>query len=362
MKADHLSQAVVVIRERINKSGLEEAEIRQGGNDRIILQIPGYADKESAEKLLTQVGYLEFALVSEDQSKLGLALKGKTIPGYRLLYVKSGREGEAVSQPLLVKDKAEFDGTYLSSSSVGFGGQFREPQVNLEFNSKGAKLFANVTRQNINRQLAIILDDKVVSAPVIKSEIPGGRAMIEGKFTLDEAKELSLILNAGALPAKIIVLSSSLVSASLGKDSISRGLQASIFGLILVGLFVVIYYLKPGVIAIFALLVNMFCLLGVLVGMGAVMTLPGIAGLILTFGMAIDSNVLIYERMREELLLGKRVNSAIKAGFEKALAAIVDSNLTTLLTSIILYRFGSGPVKGFAIVLIIGIATTIFAS
>ncbi|MBN2145599.1 MAG: protein translocase subunit SecD, partial [Candidatus Aureabacteria bacterium] len=360
-KNEYLEQATIVVRQRINQSGVEEAEIRKGGNDRIILQIPGYTDIESAEKLLTQVGYLEFALVSEDRGKLSLAEQGKKIGGYRLLYQKSGRGGEAISQPYLVKEKPEFDGTYLESSVVSFG-QMNDPQVGLSFNSKGAKLFATVTRKNIGRQLAIILDDKVVSAPVIQTEIPSGQAVITGKFTLDEAKQLSTILNAGALPAKIEVVQKQLVSATLGKDSIERGLKSSILGLILTGIFMISYYLKSGMIAVIGLLCNAVYVLGCMISANATMTLPGIAGLVLSLAMAVDANVLIAERMREELALGKRVKSLIVAGYTKAFTAILDSNVTTLIASIILFYVGSGPVKGFGLTLTLGIITSLFSS
>lgn len=357
----HLDQAIVVIRERINQRGLVEAEVRKGGKDRIVIQIPGYADKKEAEKLLTQVGYLEFAFVSEDQSKVSLAQKGKKIPGYRLLDMQSGRAGETISEAMLVKEAPEFDGTYLTSSSVSFSQDFSEPQVSISFSSKGAKLFANVTRKNIGRRLAIILDGKIMSAPVIQTEIPNGSAVITGKFDLEEAKQLSLILNAGALPARIVILESRIVSASLGKDSIAKGTKAFIFGMVFVSAFMVFYYLKGGVIAIIALGFNVVCILGSIAYIqDATLTLPGIAGLILTMGMAVDANVLIHERIREELSKGKRLKTAIEAGYDRVFWTVFDSNLTTFITSLILYNMGTGPVQGFALILMIGIVSSIF--
>lgn len=358
----HLNQAIVVIRERINQTGLLESEVRKGGADRITLQIPGYTNTEDAVKLLTQVGYLEFALVSDDQNKTSLAMKSKKIPGYRLLSMTAGRAGETISQDLLVKEKAEFDGTYLQSSTVTFTQDFNEPQVSLNFNGKGAKLFAAVTRKNVGRRLAIILDDKIVSAPTIQTEIPNGSAVITGSFTLDEAKQLSLILNAGALPAKLEVLSTNQVSASLGKDSIANGTKACIWGLVFVGIFMISYYRLPGAIAVIGLFVNALLILGIMAAFRATMTLPGIAGLILTLGMAVDANVLIYERMREEMKLGKRIKSVIEAGYNKAFLAIFDSNLTTILTGVVLYYCGKGPIKGYAVVLIIGLLASLFSS
>ena len=361
-KDAQLTQAITVVRERINQTGLLESEVRKGGTDRIILEIPGYTDKDEAVKLLTQVGYLEFALVSEDQTKMSLSMKGKKIEGYRLLDMSYGRGGETVNTQLLVKDKPEFDGTYLSSSNVTFSQNFNEPQVSLTFNSKGAKLFASVTRKNIGRRLAIILDNKIVSAPTIQTEIPNGNAVITGNFTIEEAKQLSLILNAGALPAKLEVLESRQVSASLGKDSISKGLQASVVGLALVVGFMVIYYQLSGIIAVIALALNALCILGVMSLFHATMTLPGIAGLILTLGMAVDANVLIAERMREESKLGKRIKSIIEAGYDKAFLAIFDSNLTTIISAVILYYFGKGPIRGYGVTLTIGLIMSMFTA
>lgn len=361
-KQVRLDQAITIIRERINQSGVAEAEVRKGGLDRIVLQIPGAADKEKAENMLTQVGYLEFALVNDDQTKQGLALRGKRIPGYRLLQMVSGKTGETITQNLLVKEQSEFDGTYLTSSNVELGQQLQGPQVTLQFNNKGAKLFASVTRKNIQKRLAIILDNKIVSAPNIQQEIPGGRAVISGQFTFEEAKQLSTILNAGALPAKIEILQSRLVSASLGKDSINKGTTAAIFGLVIVIIFLMIYYMTSGIIAALALTINIVCILGAVVFFKVTLTLPGIAGLILTMGMSVDANVLIFERIREEAKGGKRIISAIKAGYEKAFSTILDANLTTLLTSVILYFFGRGPIKGFALILIIGIITSMFSA
>jgi SecD/SecF fusion protein len=361
-KRDAVNQALIVVRERINQSGVAEAEVRLAGKDRILLQIPGFADKASAEKMLTQVGYLEFALTHEDPVKLALAQKNKKIPGYRLLSMKSGHAGESVSRPILVKEKPEFDGTQLRSAALDYDQNMGSPQVTLEFTGKGASMFAAVTRKNIQRQLAIILDGAVVSAPTIQTEIPDGRAVISGQFTLEEAKSLTLILNAGALPAKIKVLQSQIVSATLGKDSIDRGVKASIYGLIVVALFMIGYYLKSGVISILALVLNTIIILGAVSVCGVTMTLPGIAGLILTMGIAVDANVLINERIREELSLGKRIKAAVAAGYERAFWTIFDSHVTTFITSIALYNLGKGPIKGFALVLMIGLISSIFTA
>jgi len=370
-KSKYLDQAIIVLRERINQTGLAEAEVRKSGMDRIVVQIPFYDTKEKpsdvsevedtkakAEKLLTQVGYLEFALVSDDQNKMGLAMKGRKIPGYRLIHNAEG-------MPFLVKNKPEFDGTQLKSSEVEIGQSIGGgPQITLKFNNKGKKLFAAVTRKNVNRRLAIILDNAVLMAPVIKTEISGGNAVITGSFSLDEAKRHSLILNAGALPARIQILESRVVSATLGKDSIKKGSIASIYGLIFVALFVILYYLKVGVIAVFALSLNIICILGAIASIkDAAMTLPGIAGLILTMGMAVDANVLIFERLREEIeKKGKRVKTAITAAYDKAFWTIFDANFTTFLTSFILYNIGKGPIKGFALILMVGIVSSMFTS
>lgn len=360
-KSDALNQALTVVRERINKKGIEEAEVRQGGQNRIVLQIPGYADRQAAENLVTQVGYLEFALVADDDAKLGLALKGKQIPGYRLLHLSS-KDGTSMRYPILVKEKPEFDGSSLRSSSVEFDPNMGKPEVSLNFNSKGTDSFAAVTEQNVGKQLAIILDDRVVSAPVIQTTIFDGRARITGDFDINEARELSLVLNAGALPAKIKVLQSEKISATLGKDSIEKGMKAGVFGVLFVAIFMLVYYRKLGLVAVFSLCFNVVLILGAVVYLKATMTLPGIAGLILTIGMAVDANVLIFERIREELKNGKAAKASVEAGFDKVYWTILDANITTLITSAILYYCGKGPVKGFAVVLMVGIISTLFTA
>jgi len=232
----------------------------------------------------------------------------------------------------------------------------------LNFNSVGAMIFQQVTRENIKKRLAIVLDGNVYSAPVIQDEIAGGRAQITGRFTSEEARDLAIILRAGALPAPVVILENRTVGPSLGQDSIEKGITSIIYGGLLVLVFIVLYYKLSGIIAVVALFLNIVLLAGALAYFGAALTLPGIAGIILTVGMAIDANVLVFERIREELRNGKTVRAAIDAGFSKAFHTIVDANITTFIAAVVLFQFGTGPIKGFAITLCIGIAASMFTA
>jgi preprotein translocase subunit SecD len=223
-------------------------------------------------------------------------------------------------------------------------------------------IFQELTRENVKKRLAIVLDDSIYSAPVIQEEIPGGRAQITGQFSTEEARDLAIVLRAGALPAPVVILENRTVGPSLGKDSIEQGVRSILLGLILVLVFIVIYYKLSGIVAVVALLLNLVLLLGALAYFGAALTLPGIAGILLTVGMAIDANVLVFERIREEIRLGKTVRAAIDAGYAKALSTIVDANITTFIAAVVLFQFGTGPIKGFAITLCIGIAASMFTA
>ena len=237
-----------------------------------------------------------------------------------------------------------------------------EPYVALEFNSEGGRIFDQVTGANVNKRLAIILDNTVYSAPVIRERISGGKASITGSFTMDEAKDLAIVLRAGALPAPVKVIQNITIGPTLGQDSIRKGIQAAILGAILVVVFMVVYYKASGIVADIALFMNLFLLLGAFTALSATMTLPGIAGIILTMGMGVDSNVLIFERIREELRLGKTVRAAIDGGYSKAWVTIFDSHITTLITTFILFLFGTGPIKGFAVTLSIGVIINLFTA
>ncbi|HIA32235.1 MAG TPA: protein translocase subunit SecD, partial [Nitrospinaceae bacterium] len=270
--------------------------------------------------------------------------------------------GEVTKTPFLVKKRTVLTGETLSGAEVRYDSDFNEPYVAITFNSIGAMIFQEVTRANVKKRLAIVLDDNVYSAPVIQEEIAGGRAQITGQFTTEEARDLAIILRAGALPAPVVILENRTVGPSLGKDSIEQGVRSILLGGLLVIIFIPIYYKLSGVVAVTALMLNLVLLLGALAYFGAALTLPGIAGMLLTVGMAIDANVLIFERIREEIRVGKTVRAAIEAGYAKALSTIVDANITTFIAAVVLFQFGTGPIKGFAITLCIGIAASMFTA
>ena len=355
------NQAVQVIRNRIDKFGVTEPSIQQQGKDRILVQLPGVKDLARAQSLLKRTAILEFKLVSSDEEKLSEAIMGNPPPGYEVLYLVHYTGGAESRIPMLVKKKAELTGTHLKMAQVNFD-QMNQPTVSFELDRVGAKVFAKVTEQHQGRQLAIVLDNEVQSAPVIKSVIPNGRGVIEGKFTVEEAKDLVIVLTSGALPAPVKIIMDARVGPTLGSDSIKQGLTANIVGVSLVMIFMVGYYLAAGFFAVVALTINIVIVLGALAAFNASLTLPGIAGIILTIGMAVDANVLIFERIREEQDTGKKVRAAIDAGYKKAFSTILDANLTTLITALFLYQFGTGPVKGFAVTVSIGILASMFTA
>jgi preprotein translocase subunit SecD len=291
-------------------------------------------------------------------------LNGAIPEGDEILYKREENveTGEVTKTPFLVKKRTVLTGETLSGAEVRYDSDFNEPYVAITFNSIGAMIFQEVTRANVKKRLAIVLDDNVYSAPVIQEEIAGGRAQITGQFTTEEARDLAIILRAGALPAPVVILENRTVGPSLGKDSIERGVQSILLGGLLVIIFIPIYYKLSGVVAVTALMLNLVLLLGALAYFGAALTLPGIAGMLLTVGMAIDANVLIFERIREEIRVGKTVRAAIEAGYAKALSTIVDANITTFIAAVVLFQFGTGPIKGFAITLCIGIAASMFTA
>jgi len=354
-------QALEVIRNRIDKFGVSEPSIQPQGNTRIIIQLPGVKDMARAENLIKKTAILELRLVSEDEEKLTEAMKGNPPPGYEVLYQVHYTGGAESRIPLLVKKKPELTGASLIEAKVSFD-QMTQPQVAFTLDRTGARTFAHVTEENQGRRLAIVLDNEVQSSPVIKSVIPNGQGVIEGQFSTEEAKDLAVVLTSGALPAPVKLIMNSRVGPSLGSDSIKQGLIANLSGLGLVVIFMAGYYFFAGFVAVIALALNIVMILGGLALIKATLTLPGIAGILLTIGMAVDANVLIFERIREEKEAGKKIRAAIAAGYTKAFSAILDSNLTTILTAVILYYLGTGPIKGFAVTLTIGLMISMFTS
>ena len=349
-------RALEIIRNRIDQFGVKEVSIQRQGKDEMVIQLPGVTDRDRALELIGKTALLEFKLVSSDPEKLKLALEGTPPEGYEL---KTSEDGDS----LLIETKAEVTGADLVNAIVKFDqSAFNQPIVGLTFNRDGAKKFAKVTGENIGTRLAIVLDGKVKSAPVIKDRISGGEGVIQGRFSPEEANDLAIILSAGALPAPVIIEEERTVGPLLGQDSINAGIKAIIIGASLVCLFMIIYYFLAGVLSVVALFFNLLILLGVMGYFHFTLTLPGIAGFILTLGMAVDANVLIYERIKEELHAGKTVRSAISAGYGKAFSAIIDSNVTTLIAAILLFQFGTGPIRGFAMTLSIGILASLFTA
>lgn len=362
IKENSIHQGLETIRNRVDQFGVAEPNIQRQGENRILVQLPGIKDPERAINLIGKTARLEFKLVDDTRS-VDEAMKN--LPdGEQILYqrVTNKETGEVTKTPYLLKARPVLTGDTLTGAEVRFDSQYDEPYVSLSFNSYGAMVFQQVTKENIKKRLAIVLDDTVYSAPVIQDEIAGGHAQITGHFTSEDAKDLAIILRAGALPAPVKILENRTVGPSLGKDSIESGIRSFIIGGVVLVIFIVIYYKWSGVVANLALALNVVLLLGALAYFGASLTLPGIAGIVLTVGMAIDANVIIYERIREELRIGKTPRAAIEAGFSKAMSTIVDSNLTTLIAAIVLFQFGTGPVKGFAITLSIGIIASMFTA
>lgn len=349
-------RALEIIRNRIDQFGVKEVSIQRQGTDELVIQLPGVTDRDRALELIGKTALLEFRLVSPDPEKIKQAVSGDVPEGYELLETPDG-------ESILIEKKAEVTGADLVNAFVKFDqSTFNQPTVSITFNKEGAKKFARVTGNNVGTRLAIVLDGNVKSAPVIKERIPSGEGVIQGRFTPEQANDLSIILRAGALPAPVIIEEERTVGPLLGLDSIRSGIKAILIGALLVCVFMAAYYLLAGIVSVLALLLNFIIILGVMGYFHFTLTLPGIAGLILTLGMAVDANVLIYERIKEELRTGKTVRSAISAGYSKALSAIIDSNLTTLIAAVLLFQFGTGPIRGFAMTLTIGIFASLFTA
>jgi len=411
---DATDRALEIIRNRIDQFGVYEPSIQQQGMYRMVIQLPG-VDRERARTLIEKTAFLEFKLVAQPEQvkrvfdsidefirksrglqdtlevgtfyssllqvggdvvvltdrvsdvKAMLSEAGEVIPND--VEIAWGEETELrgmTYRPLyLLKKEAELTGDAIADAAVAVGPDPQRPNtpyVRLNMTRKASGRFAAITGANVNRRLAIVLDGIVKSAPVIRERIPGGRSQITGDFSVDEAGDLAIVLRAGALPAPVKVMEERTVGPSLGADSIRKGVRASIYGGIAVLVFMMIYYSFAGSVASIALILNLILLLAFLSGFRATLTLPGIAGVILTVGIAVDANVLIFERIREELRVGKTLRTAIDTGYSRAFRTILDANLTTLFTALILYWFGTGPIKGFAVTLSIGIVVSFFTA
>jgi preprotein translocase subunit SecD len=356
-------QALETIRNRIDQFGVSEPDIRRQGENRILVQLPGIKDTKRAIALIGKTALLEFKLVDETHD-LNEALKGHVPPGSEVLYgVKVDPTTHRIYKtPYLLKKRTLLTGANLTDARVQIDSQYNEPYVSIDFDKKGARDFERITGENVKKRLAIVLDNKVYSAPVIQEKISGGRARITGHFTTDEARDLAIALRAGALPAPVDIVEERTVGPSLGTDSIRKGLISMCVGGILVILFMVVYYRGSGLIADVALLLNILLIAGGLAGFQATLTLPGIAGIILTIGMAVDANVLIFERIREELNIGKTPRAAVDSGYDRATLTILDANVTTLIAALVLFQFGTGPVKGFAVTLSLGVIASLFTA
>jgi protein-export membrane protein SecD len=355
-QANIIEQTIEIIRRRVDETGTREASIQRQGDDRVVVQLPGVRDPERLKKLLGKTAKLTFRFVDES----AIPDSGRNPPGTEIL---SSKELDPLGNPrrYVIKKRIIVSGENLTdaASTTDQNGQ---PAVSFTFDSLGAKRFADATRDNVGRLFAIVLDDDVISAPVIREPILGGRGQITGNFTFQEVQDLALLLRAGALPAPLTILEERSVGPGLGADSIRAGKIASILGLVFVLVFMGFSYGLFGLMANVALVANLVLLLAILSGLQATLTLPGIAGIVLTIGMAVDANVLIFERIREEIRAGRGPVTAIDAGYRRALTTIIDSNLTTLIAALLLFFFGSGPVKGFAVTLSIGLITSMFTA
>lgn len=358
-----IDQGRETIQNRVDQFGVSEASIIKQGDDQILVELPGIKDPKRATQLIGKTALLEFKLLDEDHN-LDEALQGNIPPGAEILYQRDMDPvtGRLTKTPYLVKSQTLMTGDLLTDAKVEIDSQFNRPYVSIEFDRRGARLFSDITGANVKKRLAIILDDNVYSAPVIQEKIPNGRARITGQFTMNDARDLAIVLRAGALPAPVEILENRTVGPSLGADLIRKGVISVIVGSLLVIAFMVLYYNLSGLVADLALVLNIILVLAALAGFKAALTLPGIAALVLTVGMAVDANVLIYERIREELRVGRSIGAAIEAGFSRAFTTILDANITTVLAAVVLWAEGTGPIRGFAVTLTIGIISSMFTA
>ncbi len=356
-RASAVEQSIEIVRRRIDETGVREPTIQRQGDDRILVQLPGVDDPERVKRLLGKTAKMTFQLVDE-KTPLVEALAGRVPPG-SVLMPNTDRSDRPM---ILVRKRVMVSGENLIDSQPSFDQRTNEPVVTFRFDTLGAKRFGDVTRANVNRRFAIILDGRVISAPVIREPILGGSGQISGNFTTRSAQDLALLLRAGALPAPLTILEERTVGPGLGADSIAAGKVASVIGMALVVVFMVVAYGLFGAMADVALIVNIVLIAAALSVFQATPTLPGIAGIVLTIGMAVDANVLIFERIREEVRVGRTPISAIDAGYSRAITTIVDANITTLIAAGLLIVFGSGPVRGFAVTLSIGVVASFFTA
>ncbi len=358
-----IEHSLETIRNRVDQFGIAEPEIIPEGENRIIIQLPGIKDPERAKNLIGKTALLEFKIV-DDENSLEEALRGNVPEGDVVAYgLRSDKStGERGSSPYLLKDKALITGASLETAKVQIADRFGDVTVGLKFNSQGAVDFERITGENVRKRLAIVLDGVVHSAPVIQERIAGGQAQITGNFTMEEARDLAIVLRAGALPAPVTILEERTVGPSLGSDSIQQGVLATIIGSLLVILFMIVYYRLSGAVADIALVINIVLILAVLAAFKATLTLPGIAGMLLTVGVAVDANILIFERIREELRTGKTARLALDTGYDRAFITIIDTHITGIVAAIVLIFFGTGPIKGFAVTTIIGLLASLFTA
>src|SRR6476469_6554040 len=352
-----VEQSIQIVERRVNELGTVEPLIQRQGVDRILVQVPGLSDPARLLEILGKTAKLTFRLV-DASGDVQQALQGRVPPEDDLLYgsQKEGKPGYLIEKRIMVS------GEDLTDAQPGFDQRTSEPIVTFKFNINGARRFAQATQENVGRPFAIVLDNEVISAPVIREPILGGSGQISGSFTVQGANDLAILLRAGALPAPLTVIEQRVVGAGLGQDSITKGKEASYYGSALVVVFMVVVYGLFGVFASVAVAINVAMIFGVLSLLNATLTLPGIIGIVLTIGIAVDSNVLIYERIREEVRTGRTAIAAIDAGFTRALATILDSNITTFIAAAVLFFIGTGPVRGFAVTLGVGIITTVFTA
>ena len=354
-----LKQNIQTLHNRINELGVAEPVIQQQGTDRIVVQLPGVQDTAKAKDILGRTATLEIRMVDDSPGALESAVSGNAPFGTEIYAERGG-------QKLLVKKQVVLTGDRLTDAQPGFDGQTHEPAVHLTLDSAGSRIFKDITRENVGKRMAILLIEKgkgeVVTAPVIRTEIAGGRVQISGRMSTQEASDTALLLRAGSLAAPMDIVEERTIGPSLGAENINKGFHSTLWGFAAIALFMVLYYRMFGVVSVVALASNLLFLMAILSLLQATLTLPGIAAIALALGMAIDSNVLINERIREELRAGMPPQAAISEGYERAFGTILDSNVTTLIVGLMLLVFGSGPVRGFAVVHCLGILTSIFSS
>ena len=379
IKDTSIDQALETIRNRIDQFGVAEPTIQKQGTNEIVIQLPGVKDTQRAIDLIGKTAILEFKILDDenpiaakipaiiapnDEEKILQEFLSQIPPDDEILFGRDTDKetGNVIKRAYLMKKQTLLTGDLLTEAKVDIDQLYNEPAISIAFNNEGKKRFEQITGANVQKRLAIILDKNVYSAPVIKQKISGGKAQIEGAFSMEEAKDLANVLRSGSLKAPLKRLYNVTVGPSLGKDSIDAGVKAGIIGSILVIVFMIFYYRLSGAVADFALILNIIMLMGVLSMFNATLTLPGIAGIILAIGMAVDSNVLMFERIRDELRLGKTPRAAVDSGYHKAFWTIFDSHVTTLITAAVLFQFGTGPIKGFAVTLSMGVAINLYTA